>query len=394
MLVVALVFILLYLVRGVLLPFIVGGFIAILLEPIIRQLRKRGLSRGVAISAVFAVFLAVVLGAAVITVPIMSRQFIGLSNRISGVTRQIAAQSYANNYFLRWNPKHRVAMSSQVAPLDESLAPFRPTLERYGVPSTQAEIVKRYVDPRRSEINGLVQAFFGSFLGALAGFGTTMALLLFAPLVAFFLLMDMDRIRANLPKLVPPSIRPQTLSVVQDVGTVFQDYLRGVTTSWTLYAITMGGILMVFEVPYSILLALFFATCYFIPKLGDIVNGTVLFLVIVATGTSSNWFLNVPSPWMFALIVIAIQFIMTMVWDFMLMPNLVGSAVGLRPAASLFAVMCMASLFGFVGMLLAFPAGGAIQIVLGRLMRATTKIGSDSLGLPAVPLRHRAPLDS
>ncbi len=392
-LVVALVFGFLYLVRGVLLPFIVGGLIAILLDPLIRTLRKRGLSRGVAIGFVFTLFFGLIIAVGAITLPIMSRQLVAFSNNLSSMTRQMAAQSYANNYFLRWNPKHRISVSSQVNPLDRTLTQFRPTLERFGLPTSQAAIVEQYVEPRRQEITKVVQGFFNSLLGAVGGLTTQVMLLLFAPLVALFLLMDFDRLKVTSPSWIPPSFRRPVMDVMQDVGEIFQKYLRGIMISWTLYTTVVAIALSILQAPYSVLLALLFGTLYLIPIIGGFLNYVLLFLIVGLSGTSSNWFMQFPSAWTFALVLVVVQFLITMVWDQVVSPNLVGSSVGLSPAVAMFVVAAGGSLFGILGMLVAFPIGGAVKVILERAMRVATTTGSDTLGLPAVPLRHRAPLD-
>lgn len=393
-LVVALVLYFLYMVRAVLLPFVVGGLVAILLDPLIRKLRKRGVNRGLAISFVFTAFFGAIIAIGVFTVPVMTRQLVGFSNNISTVTRQLAVQGYANNYFLRWNPKHRIEMSASVNPLDRSLAQFRPTLERFGLPTTQQAVVEQYLEPRRKEITQVVQGFFNSLIGALGGIGTQVLLLLFAPIVALFLLMDYDRIKLTSPTWIPPSIRRQTIDVLQDVGEVFQKYLRGIMISWALYTTLVAMIMTLLGAPYAVLLALLFGTLYLIPIIGGFLNYVLLFLIVGLSGVSGNWFLSLPSAWAFALVLVGALFVITWFWDQIVSPQLVGSAVGLSPVVSMFVVAAGGSLFGILGMLLAFPVGGAVKVVLERVMKVTNTTGSDTLGLPATPLRHRAPLES
>lgn len=392
-LVVGLVLGFLYLVRGILLPFILGSLIAILLDPLVRKLRKRGLGRGPAISLVFTVFFGVIILIGVLTVPVMTRQLTSFSSNIAAITRQLAVQGYSNNYFVRWNPKHRIEVSTSVNPLDRTLAQFRPTLDRLGLPTTQVAITEQYIEPRRQEITKFVQGFFNSMLGAAGGLGAQLILLLFAPLVALFLLMDFDRIKLTSPTWIPPSIRRQTMEVLEDVGEVFQKYIRGLMISWALYTTTVALAMTIMGAPYGVLLALLFGTLYLIPIIGGMVNYILLFLIVGLTGTSANWFATFPNSWAFALALVAVLFVITWAWDQLVSPNLVGSAVGLSPVVSMFVVAAGGSLFGILGMLLAFPIGGAVKVILERVMKVTNTTGSDTLGLPATPLRHRAPLE-
>ncbi len=393
-LVVGLVLGFLYLVRGVLLPFILGSLIAILLDPVVRRLRKRGMKRGPAVGLVFTIFFGVIVAIGVVTVPIMTRQLTSFSSNVGSLTRQLAAQGYANNYFVRWNPKHRIEASTQVNPLDRTLAQMRPTLERFGLPTTQTAITEQYVEPRRAEITKFIQGFFNSILGTVGGLGAQLVLLLFAPLVALFLLMDYDRIKMTSPSWIPPSIRRQTIDVLQDVGEVFQKYIRGLTISWAMYTTIVAVAMTFMGAPYGFLLALLFGVLYLIPIIGGFLNYILLFLIVGLTGVNANWFTSFPSSWAFALALVAVLFVITWAWDQLVSPNLVGSAVGLSPVVSMFVVAAGGSLFGILGMLLAFPIGGAVKVILERVMKVTNTTGSDTLGLPALPLRHRAPIEN
>ncbi|MBL8059338.1 MAG: AI-2E family transporter [Chthonomonas sp.] len=391
---VALVLGFLYLVRGILLPFIVGTLVAILLDPVVRQLRRRGLGRGAAVGLVFIAFFGVITAIGFFTVPIMAKQLNAFTTNIGSMTREMAQQGYANNYFVRWNPRHRIEASTSVSPLDRTLAQVRPTLDRLGLPSTQAKITEQILEPRRQEITKFVQGFFNSVLGALGGLGAQFLLLLFAPLVALFLLMDFDRIRLSLPNWIPPSIRAEAMDILEDVGDVFQKYLRGIMISWALYTTTVALALSLMGAPYAVLLALLFGTLYLIPIIGGMVNYVLLLVIAGLSGQNSNWFATFPSSWAFALTLVAVLFIITWVWDQLVSPNLVGSAVGLNPVVSMFVVAAGGSLFGILGMLVAFPIGGAVKVILERVLKVTNTTGSDTLGLPATPLRHRAPVES
>jgi predicted PurR-regulated permease PerM len=52
---------------------------------------------------------------------------------------------------------------------------------------------------------------------------------------------------------------------------------------------------------------------------------------------------------------------------FFLTPRLVGQRIGLHPVAVLLALFVFGHLFGFVGVLLALPAGAVVQVLLRRL---------------------------
>lgn len=379
----------LYMVRGILMPFLLGFIIAVLLEPTVKRLRHKGVPRKRAVSLVFVAFFAILTGILVWAIPTVGGQVAGFTNGVTQLTRRFASETYENNYFVRWNPAIRARKDFEQNFVDNTLAQFRPTLDRFGLPTTRTAITEQYIEPRRKDINGIVQRFFTGFLGLLSTLGTQLLLLPLVPLVALFVLLDFDNLKSNAPRWVPPTIRKQLVDVLGDVGDVFLNFLRGITISWAIFSTALAVLLSVLGAPYPILLALFFGVIYLIPFVGGVINYIVMFLITGLSGITSNWFINFDSPWLFALLVVGVMVVFTWLYDTFVHPNLVGSAVGLNPLISVFVVLAGGALFGLVGMVLAFPIGGAMKVILERLIRTTSAADSDMMGIPAVPLRHR-----
>src|SRR5689334_7024711 len=79
----------LYLVRGILPPFVIAFVIASLLEPLIRKLRLRGLKRGYAIGIVFVFFFLISGVIGLVTVPRITEQIGQLNSTITSLTAQL-----------------------------------------------------------------------------------------------------------------------------------------------------------------------------------------------------------------------------------------------------------------------------------------------------------------
>ncbi len=379
-----------YLVRSVLLPFVLGFIVAMILEPIVLKLRHRGVPRGRAVMLVFGLFFTVVVGIGVLTVPIVTGQIVSLSTGVNSLAQKFQAESYNSNYFVKWNPILRAKSSAQTDLVDNTLNQFQPTLERFGLPSTRAQIFDRYVEPRKAEITKIIQKFMNSFLGIITSLGSTILSLFLVPFVALFVLLDFDKLKQNWPTWIPPMFRTGTVTTIKDVGEVFSAYLRGVSISWAIYSSMMAIVLTTMGAPYSLLLAPLFGALYLIPLLGSLTSYATLFLVTGLSGLTGNWFLQTGNPWVFALIVLAVYAAFSESYDKAVHGNLVGNAVGLSPLVSLFVVFSGGALFGLIGMVLAFPIGGAVKVILEKLIRTTSATGSDTLGIPAIPLRHRS----
>lgn len=389
MVVVATTLYFLFLVRGILFPFLLGFLAAVLLEPLVRKLRQKGVPAKRAVGLVFTSFCAIVLAILIWAVPVVGAQIVGFSTGAAQLTRQFAAESYRSNYFVRWNPALKAQRGYEQNIIDSSLAQFRPTLERFGLPTTRNAIVDEYIEPRRQDITQLVQGFFTNALGLIGAVGTQLLLLPLAPFVALLLLLDFDRLRVAAPRWIPPRIRRSVMDVVGDVGEVFLNYLRGITLSWVIFSTCMAIVLSIMGAPYAVLLSLFFGVLYLIPFVGGFLNYVIAFFIVGLSGINGNFMMSFGSAWTFALVVVAAMLVFTWAYDTFVHPNLVGSAVGLNPLLSVFVVLAGGALFGLVGMVVAFPIGGAIKVILDRVLRVTSGGDAHTSVVPPVPLRHR-----
>jgi len=378
----------LFLVRSILLPFVLAMVISALISPTIKKLRMRGYSRGMAIGLVFSAFLLVVVAVGVVLVPLASNQVGTFRTKVDELTASLGAESPNDNFFLRWNPALEYSDQGMAGQVDRSLRQLRPTLERFGLPSTRRAIVDQYVVPYKKDFAANLQSFFGGFLGFVSGFASQFLMLLFTPLFVLLMVLDMDRFKRRLAGMIPPSIRAQTIELADDIGDVFFSYLRGVTIVVLYYVMVASVILTLLGAPYSILLALLFSLIYLVPIVGQAANAIILFSITVASGKVSGLFFAVDSPVIFALIITGVFAGCMVIFDQLFYARLVGNAVGLHPLVSFFVVFAGGALFGAKGMLFAFPIAGSVKVILDRLLKFTTKPTED-LRLPSVPLRHR-----
>ncbi len=381
----------LYLVRGVLLPFAVAFIISAVLDPSIRKLQKRGFSRIVAVAAVFLAFLLVVGLAGFLIGPKIVRQVGVLQKKVTQVTATIADVNTRSNFYVRWNPVVQAKQGSKLDTLDKILAEHRPTLERFGLPSTRRGLYQKFIEPRREQIVDGIQSGFNTMFGFLTNLLGQLFFVVLVPLLVFLMLMDFDTIKRTGPRWIPPSIRAHTLAVLSDIGNVFMSYLRGVTLMVLLYMVVSGLLLWVCNVPYAILLGMLFGVLYLIPYLGNAVSMLIMFLLLGFSKVQGPILLGdvVGSSWTWAVIATLLFLVMGTAFDNLIYPRVVGRSVGLNPTVSLFVILCGGALFGFVGMLIAFPLAGSVKIILDRLIAVTNSSRTDALSLPPVPLRHR-----
>ncbi len=381
----------LYLVRSVLLPFILALLLSVLLDPAVRKIRlKTGVSRRSAVSVVMLSFVFVVVGAGAWIGPNMANEVTRLGGNLKTQVNKITQETEDSNFFVSWNPKYQTQQPGPLDGLDAFMKQHRELLAKFNLPGSVDQFMVQYVDPNKDTIEKSVSTYFGSFLGFLAGFGSKLLLLLFTPIFTWMILSDLDRFKQRTTLMIPPSIRKDVEGLIRDIGEVFGLYLRGITTVLIYYFLLATVVLMLLNAPYAILLALLFAVIYLIPMLGPLINILILILVTAVSDTRGTMGIQMSSPIVFGVAIAIIYGVIMFLFDQLVYARIVGKSVGLHPVVSFFVIFSGAALFGAIGMILAFPVAGSIKVILDRMLRFTSKdAADDGLRLPAIPLRHQ-----
>lgn len=378
----------LYAVRSILLPFIAALVISVLLDPTVRKLRMRGYPRGLAIGMVFFGFIVVIVGLGLWLTPVIGGQLTQIRTTADNLVVQMGGTDPNQNFFMRWNPSVTMQRPKEGTPVDQVFKVAGPFLDSLGLPSNKRDFVDQYIVPHKGEIAGHVENFFRGAFGLVPAIGMLVLFCVVTPMLVIYILIDMDRLKRRSATWIPPSIRAETLEMLRDIGQVFENYLRGVTTAILLYMGMSAILLTLVGAPYSILLGMLFGALYLIPYIGPFLSWLILMAVTGLSGKEAILGIQMGSPWTAAAVVTAAFLVADRAFDMFVYPRIVGKSVGLNPIVSFFVVFSGGALFGIAGMLLAFPLAGAVKVVLDRLIRVTS-YSSDAVTLPTVPLRHR-----
>ena len=378
----------LYMVRGILFPFVLAFLISALLEPFVRKLTGKGWPRWAAIGSMLGAFFLLSGGALILILPQVGQQVTQMKDRVQNLVSDLARPDPNDNFFVSWNPVAQANQRNDASQFDKILAQQQSLLDKVGLPHRTKDYIHKYVEPRRNQVGQIVEGFFTGFLGIASGFASQFFLLLFTPLLVWLILMDMESLARRGQNLIPPSIRGTTVHILGEIYGVFTNYLRGVATAIFGYMITMSIVLTIAGVPYAIVLGTLAGVIYLIPYLGGAISMLLIFTVTGLGTRTGAWYVATPSSWIFAFVVLIPFFVSHIVYDSAVFPRLVGKSVGLNPVLSMFVIFSGGALFGLAGMLVAFPLAGAVKVVLDRLLEATMKT-QDTLNLPAIPIRHR-----
>jgi putative permease len=345
---------LLYAARGSLPPFLIGFAIAVLLDPLLDRLEARGWSRLGAVLLVYAFFLLIFLGVALILIP-------------TAVTQ---ASDLIENYALY---QRRLELWGS-----NIIARLQPFLIRFHVPTNTDELIAQY----RGQISASLQVLVAAITVTLREALGKALWLVVIPIVTFYLMLDIDRVLMRLIFLFPEGRRERVVGVGKKVVGVFTSYLRGLFVVCAAYAIVNGLILFLgFRLQYALVIALLSGILYAVPYIGAIATVALGALVALAT----------PGHSIAYVIGVAVTLLATnQVFDQVVTPRIVGGEVGLHPVLSLFALMVGGDLFGLIGMLLAVPLAGSIRVILLELFPALSRPLPGYRGDRArAPLRRR-----
>jgi predicted PurR-regulated permease PerM len=183
---------------------------------------------------------------------------------------------------------------------------------------------------------------------------------LIIPIFALYLLGDFNRIVARAALLVPRRYAPQVTAVVGEIHVTLGRYVRGqLITNLVLATLYAGGLALTgirLAVPIGVLTGLL----AFIPYVG-LATGTLLAVLMALLDWHSSGQLAA---------VVVVMATVGLLDSMVITPRIVGGSVGLKPLEVLLTMMASATLFGFLGVLLAVPIGAVLKILLHRAVEA------------------------
>lgn len=190
-----------------------------------------------------------------------------------------------------------------------------------------------------------------------AVFGAVTDVVVVAVLTVYFL-ADLPRIRATLYRFVPHSRRPRAILIGDQVFAKVGAYVFGNVVISAIAGVATFVWLVIFDVPYPLLLGIFVALLDLIP-FGSSVAGVIVAAVA----------LTVSVPVAIATLVFYTLF--RFAEDYLLVPKIIGRAVNVPAVATLLAVLIGGALLGIVGALVAIPIAAAIQLAARELLFPT-----------------------
>lgn len=331
----------LWFLGDIMLPFIVGGAIAYGLDPLADRLEARGLSRAIATTLISLFALFIFLLAVGLVIPLLVEQTLAL---------------------IRFAPELFIQLR------DGLTARFPQLID---VDSTVGRTVSRAVVSIGEAIQAQGGAFAQQIASSVVGVINAVVFIVVVPVVAFYLLLDWDRMVAQVDDLLPRDHAPTVRRLASEVDRTLASFVRGQLTVCAILGTFYAAGLMIVGLQFGVVVGAVAGLISFIPYVGALIGGALAF------GLALFQFWNDP---VWIAVVTAIFAAGQMLEGNFLTPKLVGGSVGLHPVWLLLALSAFGAVFGFVGMLVAVPVAAMIG-VLARFLIQEYKASRLYLGL-------------
>lgn len=317
---------LLYVLRSVLLPFVVGIAVAYFLDPAVNRLVKSvKISRTLATTVVLSLFLLILLP---IVAVLGSMAFSQVSDFLSNLPE------YIEKFMQKLKTWLEAVQEYVPAPAFDNLGSLWQ--------DHQGESIKPLVKVvRKIAENGFALV-------------NVISLLLISPVVAFYMLRDWHDFTGKIFALVPKKHKKNVKDGVEAVNRIISGYLRG----QLMVCVTLGSFyslgLWLVGLKLGLLIGFLAGLISFIPYVGSI-SGFLMAMILVVTqyGTLPK-----------ILAVVAVFAVGQFLEGNFLTPKLVGENIGLHPVWVMFALLAGGVLLGLLGMIIAVPVAACIGVLL------------------------------
>ncbi|CAH0340253.1 AI-2E family transporter [Rhizobium sp. CECT 9324] len=311
---------------SILLPFIAGMALAYFLDPVADRLERLGLSRLMATVVILVTFVIVFALSLMIIIPILASQLNDFIERVPGYMTQL--QTFIATSNASWLPEW---LNGQMDTIKGNFS--------------------RYISEGVGFLGTLVEQIWNSGKALL----DIVSLLVVTPVVAFYLLLDWDRMIAKVDGWVPRGQLATVRKLATELDNTIAGFVRGQGSLCLILGLFYAVALSLAGLNFGLLIGFFTGLISFIPYVGS----TVGLLLAVGVALVQFW-----PDYLWIGFIAGIFFFGQFLEGNILQPKLVGKSVGLHPVWLMFALFAFGSLFGFVGVLVAVPAAAAVGVLV------------------------------
>ena len=326
--------VMLYLVRGVLPVFIVGGIIAYALEPLLKRLEVRGRSRPKAVAFVFGIYILLLLVLfSLLAAAVQQAQPLLQSGTLTKQFGSVTQLIQTNQEKLKQLPLLPAVRDS----IDGAITS--------GISNATESLRKNAPDLARNVTTATVGFLISVFLITLISFG---------------LMLEGQQIKGRLLMLIPPVYRRDVTRLSVSINELLGRYVRGQLivcgTFGGLCTVAIEVLSRVYGMQYPLVIGAMAALIYILPYFG-------MAIVTVSAGLVGYLTANQGQNISCAVAAVGCCIAFNLFVDYGVAPRVLGRGVGLHPLMVIFALLCGFELGGPVGTIAAVPIFASLRVI-------------------------------
>jgi predicted PurR-regulated permease PerM len=333
--------VLLHVLGAAVTPFILGIVLGYLLDPIVHRLERFGLNRlgaSILILVAFVVVFAIIL---IVLAPILGEQFIAFTQKLPSYVTRL----------------QELAVDQGNVLLDKYGGPWRDRLG-LGAPLSSLQIQNSIGDLVTQGGQWLLNALRSLASGGAAIF-SFLSFVVFTPVVAFYMLLDWDKMLATVDSWLPLDHRDGLRQIAREINHALAGFMRGQSLVCLFLGLWYGIGLSLIGLDFGFLIGVIGGVLSFIPYVGSLTALVLSLGVAIVQGWPS---------WTLFFLALGIVGVGQFLEGNVLSPRLVGHSIGLHPVWLMFALVAFGALFGFTGLLIAVPMSAAIGVLARHLL--------------------------
>lgn len=198
------------------------------------------------------------------------------------------------------------------------------------------------------------QGFIKQALTSGASFANSFGIVLMIPMLSFYFLLGWHERLMTWQKSIPKPFAKKVTQIATDCDDALMSFAKGQLSVMLLLGAIYAIQLELIGLEFGLIIGITAGIASFVPYLGFGIG----IIAALLTGIFQFGF-----DWLYLGLIFGAFMVGQVIESYILQPLLLGNKIGLSPLWVIFAVLAGASLFGFVGMLIALPVSAIINVL-------------------------------
>jgi predicted PurR-regulated permease PerM len=326
-------------------PLLIAVAVVYLLNPLVSALERSGVPRVAGAGIVYVLFLCIVALVVVLLVPVVTRQVQAVIDHFPDYLAD--AQAFVRDIAARFGQEPNFRLDAE-------------QVREWMSAGENRQAVTRYLTGLRSVTTSVISGLIIFVLG---------------PVMAFYLLVDLPRLRRGAMALVPPARRTEMRGLMDQIGQAVGGFFRGQLLVALFVGVASSIGLWAIGLPFWLLVGIVAGVFNLVPLVGPFIGGGLAVIIALISGQPLK------AVWA-ALVLLVVQ----QIDNHLISPNVMSRTVQLHPVVVMLALLVGASFAGLFGMLVIVPLVAVAKIVFLYLWSRYVDYGEElTKGSPTSP---------